>query len=89
MDTGKGKKQYEPPRIYELDVDLKQAMGASTCNPGNSASGACGTGGAANTGHCGSGGTAQNGCGAGTTAGSGNCGSGGNVQYCTTGGMLG
>ena len=33
---------YEPPRIYELKVDMTQAMGQTMCNPtGDGASGAC------------------------------------------------
>jgi hypothetical protein len=41
MDSIKkdGKLPYEPPKIYELDVDMIQAMGASTCHPGASAAG--------------------------------------------------
>jgi len=30
---------YEPPRIYELEVDMTQAMGASKCSTGSSATG--------------------------------------------------
>lgn len=38
----KGKRlPYEPPKIYELDVDLTQAMGQTRCNPGQRAAGAC------------------------------------------------
>jgi hypothetical protein len=28
---------YEPPKIYEIDVDMTQAMGASQCKKGVSA----------------------------------------------------
>jgi hypothetical protein len=45
VTNGKGKKRrYEPPRIYEMEVDMTQAMGASLCTTGNRASGACNTG---------------------------------------------
>ncbi len=32
-----GKLTYEPPKIYEIDVDMTQAMGASQCGKGASA----------------------------------------------------
>ena len=45
---GSGKKAekypYEPPVIYELQVDLKQAMGQTQCSLGTYASGACSVG---------------------------------------------
>jgi hypothetical protein len=38
----KGKKaKYEPPRVYELQVDLTQAMGQTVCGAGRAAAGAC------------------------------------------------
>jgi hypothetical protein len=33
----KNKKPYEPPRIYDIAMDLHQAMGQSNCNPGSGA----------------------------------------------------
>ena len=46
MSSGKKDKKhlYEPPVIYELQVDLKQAMGQTQCTSGTYASGACSTG---------------------------------------------
>ena len=46
MDSEKENKKrpYEPPRIYELEVDLTQAMGQTQCTAGRGASGACGRG---------------------------------------------
>jgi hypothetical protein len=43
MGSGKKEKKYpyEPPVIYELQVDLKQAMGQTQCTAGQFASGAC------------------------------------------------
>ncbi|MBN2124791.1 MAG: hypothetical protein JW821_10895 [Deltaproteobacteria bacterium] len=38
------KRPYEPPRIYELDVDMTQAMGQSLCRTGSFAAGACDNG---------------------------------------------
>ncbi len=38
----KGKKRkYEPPSVYELQVDLTQAMGQTVCAAGRQAAGAC------------------------------------------------
>jgi hypothetical protein len=51
MDSDKKDKKlpYEPPRIYELEVDMAQAMGQSVCNPnGNRAGGLCNNGNRAN-----------------------------------------
>ena len=41
MDSIKkdGKLPYEPPKIYELDLDMTQAMGATKCRTGASAAG--------------------------------------------------
>ncbi len=50
---------YEPPKVYELDVDLTQAMGQTQCTAGRGASGAC------NRGNL----PAGSGCGAGRSAG--------------------
>jgi hypothetical protein len=49
MDSEKkGKKlPYEPPKIYELDVDMSQAMGKTSCTRGSTASAACTRGNAA------------------------------------------
>ena len=46
MDSEKGhkKRPYEPPKIYELEVDLTQAMGQTQCTMGRGASGACSRG---------------------------------------------
>ena len=43
MGSGKKAKKYpyEPPVIYELQVDLKQAMGQTQCTAGQYAAGAC------------------------------------------------
>jgi len=38
------KRPYEPPQIFEMDVDLTQAMGATQCGRGIAASGACSSG---------------------------------------------
>jgi hypothetical protein len=35
---------YEPPKIYELDVDMSQAMGQTSCSRGNTASSTCSRG---------------------------------------------
>jgi hypothetical protein len=37
----KKKRPYEPPKIYELEVDLTQAMGQTQCSRGLNAAGAC------------------------------------------------
>jgi len=58
------KRRYEPPRIYEMEADLTQAMGQSLCSRGNQAVGACGVGGRA-AGDCRDGGRAASSCGAG------------------------
>ena len=39
-----GKRPYEPPKIYELEVDLNQAMGMTQCARGNQATGSCARG---------------------------------------------
>ena len=39
-----GKRPYEPPKIYELEVDLNQAMGQTQCARGNRPAGACAIG---------------------------------------------
>jgi hypothetical protein len=44
MDKEKKKKPYEPPLIYEMEVDLTQAMGQTQCGRGTNASGACNPG---------------------------------------------
>jgi hypothetical protein len=46
MSSGKKEKKYpyESPVIYELQVDLKQAMGQTQCTSGTYASGACSVG---------------------------------------------
>jgi hypothetical protein len=38
------KRRYEPPKIYELDVDMTQAMGASVCKSGSQAASTCSNG---------------------------------------------
>lgn len=66
----KGKKiKYEPPRVYELQVDLTQAMGQTVCTAGRSAAGSCqaGSGPAGVT--CVTGRSANTQCGAGNTPG--------------------
>ncbi|MFH1490047.1 MAG: hypothetical protein ABII06_14185 [Pseudomonadota bacterium] len=35
------KRPYEPPQIFEMDVDLTQAMGATQCGRGIAAAGSC------------------------------------------------
>jgi hypothetical protein len=35
------KRKYEPPSVYELQVDLTQAMGQTVCTTGRQAAGAC------------------------------------------------
>jgi hypothetical protein len=67
MDPEKGQKKrpYESPKIYELEVDLTQAMGQTQCTAGRGASGACSRGNLpAGTG-CGNGGSASVTCGSG------------------------
>ena len=32
---------YEAPKIYEIEVDMSQAMGQTTCTQGNTASSTC------------------------------------------------
>jgi hypothetical protein len=43
------KQRYEPPKIYEIETDMTQAMGQSLCNPGHFAGGPCDRGAAAGT----------------------------------------
>ena len=73
----KKKRRYEPPKVYDLDVDLTQAMGQTVCSVGNQAAGACNAGGtpagvtcqvgsAAST-QCRDGGTPGTSCGAGNS----------------------
>ena len=80
MDSVKkdGKLPYEPPKIYELDVDMIQAMGASVCTIGASAAGwrVCSNGGNTRT-------TAA--CRNGTGASGKTCKTGSTVTSCNTG----
>lgn len=65
--NGKDKKRpYEPPRVYEMEVDMTQAMGASLCSNGTQASGACNAGNRAGS-TCGNGNRATNRCSTGST----------------------
>lgn len=48
-DKKDGKRPYEPPRIYELEVDMAQAMGKSLCTKGNRVGGPCDHGNRAGT----------------------------------------
>ena len=59
MDSTKGdkKRPYVPPKIYELEVDMAQAMGKSTCTTGAHASGQCANGSQAGS-NCNNGGQA-------------------------------
>lgn len=78
MGSGKKEKKtpYEPPVIYELQVDLKQARGQTQCTAGQYASGACSGGQAPYGTACNDGASAQYPCVNGTTAGT-TCNSGG------------
>jgi hypothetical protein len=51
MDSEKKDKKlpYEPPKIYELEVDMSQAMGQTSCDNGNTASATCTRGNTATT----------------------------------------
>jgi hypothetical protein len=59
------KPRYEPPRIFEMEVDMTQAMGATRCQAGTNATGPCNTGSRAGT--CSTGNTATNTCSGGST----------------------
>lgn len=63
MDSEKRdkKRPYEPPKIYELEVDMTQAMGQSLCRNGSRAGGACNNGAHAGT-DCRNGNMAGNTC---------------------------
>lgn len=73
----KQKKPYEPPKIIDLQVDYTQAVGASrcvvgptatgVCNVGNQATTSCGGGSAFRATDCGNGNRAIN-CKAGSSA---------------------
>ncbi|MBW2344835.1 MAG: hypothetical protein JRF53_12640 [Deltaproteobacteria bacterium] len=57
------KRPYKPPKIYELEVDLTQAMGQTQCSAGRGASGACSRGNLPAGSGCGAGGSASVLCG--------------------------
>ncbi|MBW2029114.1 MAG: hypothetical protein JRH06_05085 [Deltaproteobacteria bacterium] len=77
MDSkDKKKRPYEPPRVYELDVELSQAMGQTQCARGASASGSCSAGRGPTTTNCTNGQSASTQCAAGQTPGT-SCGAGG------------
>ena len=78
MSSGKKDKKhpYEPPVIYELQVDLKQAMGQTQCTSGTYASGACSSGTNPYGTACNDGASAQRSCVNGTTPGT-QCNAGG------------
>jgi hypothetical protein len=79
--TGDHKKKlrYEPPRIYEIKVDMAQAMGATRCQAGTNATGRCNTGSRAGT--CSNGNIATSTCSGGS--------SGRTPGACTMGGYPG
>lgn len=62
---GDKKRRYEPPRIYEMETDMSQAMGQSLCGNGNRAAGACNIGNRA-AGECRSGNRATSSCASGS-----------------------
>ena len=64
-EKGHKKRPYEPPKIYELEVDLTQAMGQTQCTVGRGASGACSRGNLPAGSGCGAGGSAGVLCGRG------------------------
>ena len=68
--------KYEPPRVYELQVDLTQAMGQTVCTAGRSAAGSCQTGQGPAGVTCSTGRSATTQCGAGNTPGT-TCSTGG------------
>jgi hypothetical protein len=73
----KGKKRkYEPPNVYELQVDLTQAMGQTVCTVGRQAAGACQRGQTPAGVTCVTGQSASTQCGAGRTPGT-TCSAGG------------
>ena len=78
MDSdNRGKKRpYEPPKVYELDVELTQAMGQTQCTVGRNAAGSCSAGQNPASANCGPGQSANVQCGAGQTPGT-SCGAGG------------
>jgi hypothetical protein len=78
MDSEKGhkKRPYESPKIYELEVDLTQAMGQTQCTNGEGASGACSSGNLPAGSGCGPGSSATVLCGNGQRPGA-TCNSGG------------
>lgn len=43
------KRRYEPPKIYEIETDMTQAMGQSLCYQGRFAGGPCDRGAGAGT----------------------------------------
>jgi hypothetical protein len=63
------KRPYEPPTIYELDVDMTQAMGQTNCSNGNRAAGLCLTGNRAGNPDCTFGNRASVTCGRGNSPG--------------------
>jgi hypothetical protein len=71
MASDKKKLPYEPPEIYELEVDMAQAMGKSACSNGNKigASGKCNNGNKAGGGGCNHGNKAGFSCDQGNKAG--------------------
>jgi hypothetical protein len=63
------KPKYEPPSVYELQVDLTQAMGQTVCTAGRQAAGACSQGQTPAGVTCATGQSATTQCGAGRTPG--------------------
>jgi hypothetical protein len=85
----KQKKPYEPPKIIDLQVDYIQAVGATRCAAGPTATGQCNTGTNA-TAACSNGGQATASCGTGSRfAPANNCQSGNNAVNCKTGSTAG
>jgi hypothetical protein len=80
----KQKKPYEPPKIIDLQVDYTQAVGATRCIMGPTATGQCGTGNQA-TSDCNTGAAATVACSQGPSATPQNCRTGTTAQNCNYG----
>jgi hypothetical protein len=80
----KEKRPYEPPKIIDLQVDYTQAVGATRCMTGPTATGQCTTGNQA-TSQCTGGRVATVSCSTGSSAMPQNCRTGNTAVRCNSG----